>query len=168
MNWEIVITASVIASLVSGVFILVKTILDNRAKKNDSIRLFKYTKLYEILSDWYNIVDELGGKVEKIAYEDSESWNKIELDIIQTEPIRIEQLKKSYKLAKPLISQKHQKILDEKFDEFRRRRWDIIQIGKTDHVVPVHEKRGLLRIGIELQERFESIIGCELESLMSQ
>jgi len=77
-------------------------------------------------------------------------------------------LKKSYKLAKPLISQKHQKILDEKFDEFRRRRWDIIQIGKTDHVVPVHEKRGLLRIGIELQERFESIIGCELESLMSQ
>jgi len=82
MNWEIVITASVIASLVSGVFILVKTILDNRAKKNDSIRLFKYTKLYEILSDWYNIVDELGGKVEKIAYEDSESWNKIELGII--------------------------------------------------------------------------------------
>ena len=87
MNWETIITASAVASLVSGVFMLVKTLLDNQAKKNDSIRLFKYSKLYEILSDWYNKADELGGKAEEIPYADEDAWENFKLDIMRNEPI---------------------------------------------------------------------------------
>ena len=166
MNWETIITASAVASLVSGVFMLVKTLLDNQAKKNDSIRLFKYTKLYEILSDWYNKADELGGKAEEISYADEGAWENFKLDIMRNEPIRVEQLKKAYKLAKPLISLKHQKLLDEKFGEVSKIRWSIFEKGRKEHVLHVNEKESYMRMCVELEEMFETFIRKELEDLM--
>jgi hypothetical protein len=109
IKWEIymelliiIFTSTVVAAIVTAIFNVIKTILDNKAKTNDSIRLFRYTKLHEILSDYLLKL-----------YTERDKDEELPLII----PNRKNNLFNSYILAKPLVNKEYWENIDSLFEE---------------------------------------------------
>ena len=88
MDWKTILASTVLAAVITAAINIVKTIMDNKAKQDDSIRLFRYTKLYEIVVDWQKCNSE--AKVDS-TYEIARNHNLVQ----------------HFQLARPLVDQMH-------------------------------------------------------------
>ena len=130
MSWEIILTSAVVAALVS----VIKSIIDNKAKRNDSIVLFRYTKLYEAVSD-------LQMRNENI---DVNKPHTVELE-------RSHNIQKSYSLARPLIDSDLLVGIDNAFSDVKDAKLELIKLCNQESV---HE--GIIRL-IEATGRAEKL-----------
>ena len=153
MNWETIITATVVAAFISGVYSIIKSLIDNRAKRSDSILLFKYTKLYEIIST-------LQTQNDMIRFNAETGGTKIELD-------RIKNLQMSYALARPLLNPKHYDDFKKGFDNVTQLKVEYIESYKTlsdAEKIKIIER--LIKANGEMEEKFESAVHDELSRLL--
>ena len=154
MNWETIITATVVAAFISGVYSIIKSLVDNNAKRNDAIALFKYTKLYEILSTWYTQNDLIIVNLN----------NPISL-----ESDRIKNLQISYALAKPLLDAKYYADFQKGFDEISRLKIEYLNNLNTLSNTRKNEiEINLIHANGKLEKLFELIVQDELKALLEK
>ena len=98
MQWEFLLTAAaVFVALITAILTIVKTFIDNKAKRRDAERLFRYTKLFEIL---IRLQEAEGEK----SNNETEFWGK--------EYNRSTNILICYTLAKPLLATKYWNDMD--------------------------------------------------------
>ena len=153
MNLETIITATVVAAFISGAYSLIKSFIDNKAKRNDSILLFKYTKLYEIISNLQTQNDMIGFNAETGA-------TKVELD-------RVKNLQMSFALAKPLLNPRYYNDFEDGFGDISRIKIELIEgynvlsnAEKSKIVARLVEANG------QLEEKFAIVVHEELQRLL--
>jgi len=143
---ETILTATAVSAIISGLYSLIKSCVDNRAKRNDAITLFKYTKLYEIISQLQlqpPISEKnLGTGKTKICFD------------------RLKALQTSYALAKPLLNPKHYDSFDKGFREMRE--LEISVIGNTEKLPCLIEKHE------ELEKQFIATAQVELTQMLKK
>ena len=155
MNWETIITATVVAAFISGIYSLIKSFIDNKAKRNDSILLFKYTELYEIVSN-------LQAQNDIISFNADTGATKVELD-------RVKNSQMSYALAKPLLSPKHYEDFKAGFDSITQLKIDYIRnhntLSDTEKLKSVEQ---LIEANGKMEEQFETVVHDELLRLLGK
>jgi len=107
MNWATILTSVVVAAVVTAIIGIIKTLLDNRSKSNDSVRLFRYTKLYEIFSEYLKADTE----IREAASNPPETPY-----IILTAKYRMNILN-SYDLSKALVDKEFWGNIESEFDD---------------------------------------------------
>lgn len=100
MEWKIMLTSVVTSAVITAIFSLIKSNIDNQSKRNDALTLFRYTKLYEIMV-------ELQKKNQDITEEDS----------LHVEFARNQNLVKGFTLARPLVDEKLWGNISDLFNE---------------------------------------------------
>ena len=110
MYWETILTSVVLSTGITAIFNLITSNINNKSQRNDSVMLFRYTKLYEIMVD-------LQKKNQDITGDDSLS---IELD-------RSQNLVTSFALARPLVDEKLWENINDLFNEVTNLKIKIIK-----------------------------------------
>lgn len=59
MNSETILTSVVVSAFITTTFNLIESIMDNKSRRSDAIRVFRYTKLYEIMVDLQKKIKKL-------------------------------------------------------------------------------------------------------------
>jgi len=155
MSWETIITATVIAAFISGASILIKSYVDNNAKRNDALLLFKHTKLYDIIS-------ELQTKNETIKFDATKNSSDVDLN-------RDIELRMSYALAKPLLDSKCYSNFEEEFAEIAK-----LKREYTNNYKALTDQRkseitiSLIEKTANLEKNFEAVVHEELSRLVSK
>jgi len=150
----LLLSSAVVAAIVTAIINIVKTLIDNKAKTNDSIRLFKYTKLYEILCDQQSKND---------SYVGDRWWIEI---------FRNKTLQQSYTLAKPLVDQKYWCDIDDAFEAIK-----MIKIEQIETTLNVskgilaateldHIQLRLIRANGKIEELFETAVHNQMKQLL--
>jgi len=152
---ETIITATVVAAFISGLYSLIKSCVDNRAKRNDAITLFKYTKLYEIISHLHS-----QNKLLRVVPETGEVF--VDLD-------RIKNLQTSYALAKPFLDPKGYNDFSNGFDKINKLSTNVFAYNEA---VLTSDKRKILNPLIEasneMENKFEVAVHNELARLLNK
>ena len=96
MDWKTLLASTVVAAIITAIINIVKSIMDNKAKASESVKTFRYTKLYEIVIEW-----------QKNNSESVKVSPSGEIDALGNEIGRNNNLQKCYQLAKPLVDKKY-------------------------------------------------------------
>ena len=97
MDWTTILLTSTVFAAVAALISIINTFLINKSKSNDSLRLFRYTKLYEILHELAN--NEINTNNPLAAIDD-----------------RRRNIVRSCGLAKSLVDKKYWEDIDEKIN----------------------------------------------------
>ena len=94
MDWRTFFASTGVATAIAAIP-LVKSLIDNKAKANDAIKSFRYTKLHEIVVDWQENMPNLSLKGVKGA--------KVNEKVVNHYLERCVELGKRFNIAKPLV-----------------------------------------------------------------
>jgi len=105
VNLENILASTVIAAFVAAIVSIISTHLDNRSKSNDSVCLFRYTKLYEIVLELSKANNEVNMKENNKIGTNSEhsALNEIFTKFM----FNLNNLINSYSFAKPLVDEEY-------------------------------------------------------------
>ncbi|MCL2361917.1 MAG: hypothetical protein FWC73_08915 [Defluviitaleaceae bacterium] len=151
MAIESIMAPTVIAALIAaavGIFTttisLILALISNKSKSNDSVRLFRYTKLYEILHE--------------LAHTNMAIDNKSAFAIVDA---RRENLLRSYGMAKPLVSEEYWADIDVKINLNKELLIEIIETGLFNEFYEDYNKS----VGI-MELDFNSAIEKQMKALL--
>jgi len=118
-----ILTSTVVAALVTAIISAVKSFMDSRAKSNDSVRLFGYTKLYEIMHELSKENMESSGKTYFVA-----------------RTVYRENIIRACGMAKPLVEKKYWLNIDVKIDLGGRYLADIHETNLIDAFIEGYDE----------------------------
>jgi len=151
MLLELILAGTFISAILSTTCVVITTIINNKSKKNEAIKLFKYTKLYEIISDLKS--------QDKLLHSEVTDTGEIKQKINFS---RIDYLYKSYSLAKPFLNALYYDSLDELVNNIYKSRNEFIE-SKYDN-----NKRIVFIESVgEFENKFEEIVHGELLCLLN-
>ena len=128
MNWTTVLTSTVFAAVIAALISIINTLLINKLKSDDSLRLFRYTKLYEISYE-----------LRKANMEMRES---VPLDILS---IRRANIMSSYTMARPLVDEEYWGGIDKIIEDNRKIVLEILETDSPDKFInDLNESLGIL------------------------
>ncbi|MCL2531163.1 MAG: hypothetical protein FWE40_03275 [Oscillospiraceae bacterium] len=117
MDWRTFFASTGVALVIAAIP-LVKSFIDNKAKANDAIKSFRYTKLHEILVDWNKNEAKLSFR---------ETNTKDDLQIMTTCNLRnLGNLKTYSQAARGLIDKKYSGSLDEQLQTLFKLQSDLV------------------------------------------
>ena len=169
MSWETIFTSTV----VSAIFNIIKIFLDNKYKLSDTLRVFRYTQLAKILSEWEN-ANRL------LHYEThATSLHLSELD-------RYRNLQQAFSQANPLVDKKYWGDILEQFytissdyeiDRYKKMLIDGADIlenmfpGLSDTLESEHKNtlrdlKELQKLNDEVEETFKNAIYKQMKKLL--
>ena len=143
MEWSVILTSVVVAALITAIMNVIKSMLDNRAKTRDSVQLFRYTKLHEILTDW---------QLKNYAIEPDASG--------AAELKRNQNLQHCYAQARPLVSKKYWRDIDERFSDMSSLKVELIKSSDRDIMRHLLERNG------RLEAQFVEAVQLQMEELL--
>jgi len=152
MNWETIITATVVAAIISGIFGLIKAFVDARTKRSATIMMFKYKKLIEIINNTQYRYDTID-----VDYETGATAFDLS---------RIKTLRLSYAQAKPFFRSKESEALDLYFHALHQVEHEYIRNRQSsEETQKVEIFARLIEAQMELEYRFEAAVHKALQRL---
>ena len=141
MDWTTVLTSTVFAAATAALIGIINTFLINKSKSNDSLRLFRYTKLYEILHELTKANGEISEKDWMIAL-----------------TVRKQNIVRSCGMARPLVNKEYWGDIDAKIETTNRILIEIIETGlirelSEDFNKAIAETETAFNLAVEKQMR---------------
>jgi len=157
MEWIVIISSStVVVAAITAIITLIKTNIDNKAKTNDAIKSFRYTRLHEIVESSYENELPLGVSSGVPGH-----------DVVNSVFGRLDSLDRCYALAKPLVDEVFWGNMDELFQRALEARGKLIE--KVELVGTVDGMKLLNKLLVELNsanKRFDSSIEAQMRALL--
>jgi len=151
MYWETLLASTVVAAIVAAAINIVKTLLDNKAKTNDSVRLFRYTKLYEILVNWQK---------KNLSVDRDCNMNEIE---------RNQAVQQYYTLAKPLVEREYWNNIDDIFSHTLKLKIELIDTIAANNENLISEiNLHLIKENGRVEELFVTAIHKQMAELLQK
>lgn len=149
MNSETILTSVVVSAFITTTFNLIESIMDNKSRRSDAIRVFRYTKLYEIMVDLQKKNKEITGN------------NSLAIELA-----RNQNLTKSFSLARPLINEDLWGNINEIFNEITNIKIRIIESSSEQEKLNEYTKH-LIKINGQAEEYIETTIQKQMAMLLN-